>query len=167
MEIWYNWAYSTKILTRNTKNKWSLYYNITSHTIFKITVIQFHTLDNICWIILCVCLVFSYHFPNLNLKLLWSFTAGSIGYGCWWERKWQIMPYVNSSCIIIFFLSNNFENHSSHWKVMGNLRVTNCFFLHPSLCWPKMSFTGHILKITGLKIEEGYNLISGTLWKAK
>lgn len=105
MEIWYNWAYSTKILTRNTKNKWSLYYNITSHTIFKITVIQFHTLDNICWIILCVCLVFSYHFPNLNLKLLWSFTAGSIGYGCWWERKWQIMPYVDSSCIIYHFFS--------------------------------------------------------------
>lgn len=117
MEIWYNWAYSTKILTRNTKNKWSLYYNITSHTIFKITVIQFHTLDNICWIILCVCLVFSYHFPNLNLKLLWSFTAGSIGYGCWWERKWQIMPYVDSSCIIYHFFPFN-----QLWKSLFSLK---------------------------------------------
>lgn len=46
---------------------------------------------------------------------------------------------------------------------MGSLTVANFLFLHPSLC----GLTGHILKISHLKTEGGYNLIFGRLLKGK
>lgn len=50
---------------------------------------------------------------------------------------------------------------------MGNLKVVDCFLLHPSLCWPQKSSMVHVLKITVLETEGGWNLIFGTLRKRK